>query len=343
MRALLAILAVVVISIQPVIAESEARVRSNDPALETYNILFKAYTKTTHYNKQYITTVLKYLEFLTEHGNYIKKSDIEIAQEIEDYIIQAHDMKSEDMLKIYFARGIIHRRLVQEKQYQLYFDRAMNLAKEIISNQNEFADFLLKLGHAIGIYSGDSHPLKYFTAARAIYSKTQNSKKLAETNYWIGKYYFNRGKNRKSLQFLEQSVTTFQKENSTSKSLIENYRMLIKAYERIKKRDLATPYCQAMGKLLSENNKNSLNLIYYIHPKWNSLDISRTIKSGKVTLSYTVTKEGKVTNIKFFSGNERLFRKAAWAIKHFRYSTQFNNGHPINTHEVKYTFKLKVI
>ena len=183
---------------------------------------------------------------------------------------------------------------------------------------------------------------RYLTTAKKIFAAQPDKPglaKLAETEFYIGKYHLAAKHYETATESLLNSLDTFEKYAPGGQMSMANHAFLIRAYEEQGKRDLATKHCQAIGAKKPLNDDQDYLPVYLIHPNY-PRSAQRTGDEGYVVVELTVDSNGFVKDPKIMeNGGVAAFKKASLeAADKFRYAPRYENGKPVETTGVRYRF-----
>ncbi|RMF14204.1 MAG: TonB family protein [Alphaproteobacteria bacterium] len=118
---------------------------------------------------------------------------------------------------------------------------------------------------------------------------------------------------------------------------------LVTALEELGRSEEATAYCQEIGRYQPPGGTMDYLPIYRTTPIYPSAAAQRGTQ-GYVVVSLTVTKEGRVADIKVIEGNPpgAFERAAIAAARRFRYAPRFHDGKPVDTPDVRYIFTFRL-
>lgn len=184
--------------------------------------------------------------------------------------------------------------------------------------------------------------MRYLRRARDKFTLLEDGaseNKLAQTNFYIGKYQLADKKYKKATEALLTSLETFEKNAPNSRTTMTNHAFLIEAYERRGLSDEATKHCRAIGQKEPIRPNQDYMPVYQVHPVYPS-GAQRSGKEGYAIVELTVDKDGFVKDpfVVEVDGHNSFKEASLKAAQQFRYAPRFENGEAVDTPGVRYRF-----
>ncbi|MBL4836674.1 MAG: TonB family protein [Kordiimonadaceae bacterium] len=227
------------------------------------------------------------------------------------------------------------------------FKRALEIAEVQEGKRSRLVGSVnQEIGEAFATTTGSRGSLKYFETARDIFAKNDTIKDKAQlgiANFWIGKYYLSRRKNKPATKALLTSLNQLEAISPNSQVTLANHAFLISAYEDQGMREEATEHCLAIGRAKPFDPNQDYKPVYRTNPIYPS-SANAAGKEGYAIVSLTVDEKGFVKEPKVieWKGSRAFGREALVAANKFRYVPQFQNGEAIETSDVKYKFSFNL-
>ena len=223
------------------------------------------------------------------------------------------------------------------------YRRALKLA-EIHYPDDTFVEgsIVLEMGKVALQQASSSEALRHLRRARKTFTKQEGGaaqNKLAETNFYLGKFLLADKKYKRATEALLASLSTFEKHAPNSQVTMTNHAFLIEAYEKRGLSEDATKHCQAIGSKSPIDDDQDYQPVYKTFPQY-PVGAQRSGKEGYAIVELTVDKNGFVKDpvaveVKGHNG----FRTASIeAAKRFRYAPRYVDGQPVDTDGVRYKF-----
>ncbi len=187
-----------------------------------------------------------------------------------------------------------------------------------------------------------SNANRYLTAAKKTFETQPGDAglaKLAETEFYIGKFHLAAKHYEIATESLLSSLDTFDSNVPNGQMSMAIHAFLIRAYEEQGMREQATKHCQAIGAKTPITDDQDYLPIYLPSPSY-PRNAQRAGDEGYAIVELTVDKNGFVKDpiaveVKGHNG----FRAASIeGAKKFRYAPRYVDGQPVETEGVRYKF-----
>lgn len=223
------------------------------------------------------------------------------------------------------------------------YRRALKLA-ELHYPDDPFVEgsIVLEMGKVALQEAQSSEALRHLRHARKIFDSQTDpsaSNKLAETNFYLGKFLLADKKYKRATEALLTSLEIFEKNAPDSRVTMTNHAFLIEAYEKRGLRDEATKHCQAIGSKSPQDANQDYMPVYMTQPVY-PISAQRSGKEGYAIIEVTVDANGFVQNPVAIDvdGHPSFEATSIEAVQKFRYAPRYENGRPVETDGVRYRF-----
>lgn len=167
--------------------------------------------------------------------------------------------------------------------------------------------------------------------------------KIAEADFYIGKYMMADGKYERAEESLLKSLEVFEQHAPNSSMTLSNHAFLIRVYEEQGLRDQATKHCRAIGAKTPRNPDQEYMPVYLTGPVYPRA-AQRAGKEGYAIVEFTVDKDGFVKDpyVVEVDGHKTFGTAAANVVSKFRYAPRYKGGSPVDSTGVRYRFSFNL-
>lgn len=201
---------------------------------------------------------------------------------------------------------------------------------------------VLEMGKVALQEAQSSEALRHLRRARKIFENIEDpsaSNKLAETNFYLGKFLLADKKYKNATKALLTSLKIFEENAPDSRVTMTNHAFLIEAYEKRGLRDKATKHCRAIGSKAPQDANQDYMPVYMTQPVY-PRSAQKSGKEGYAIIELTVDKNGFVQNPSAIEvdGHKGFEAASLAAAEQFRYAPRYVDGKPVDTTGVRYRF-----
>ncbi len=309
------------------------------------------------YGEKHISTAnlaLNYVNiFLSNHQRLTKKDDrlkkaVSLYQQVIDSFELEYGEQALELIDPLMGLGLISVNNLNEPVSALrHYNKALAIAKNNSEgNTLIYADLSLEIGKFL-IHKNVTFrkSKRYLKKAYTLYREklTQDDIRVADSAFWLGKYYLMSKRYKKSEKLFLEVYNEFDKADMMAHpKALTTSAFLVEAYEKMGKREEATRFCKVIGEAKPWNINQQQKPIYILEPKWPQSALRRG-KEGFVRVSFVVDEHGFVKDPEILdSGGYAKFKVAALdAIEKWRFAPKFENGQPVDA-KTTYTLDFKL-
>lgn len=161
----------------------------------------------------------------------------------------------------------------------------------------------------------------------------------------LGKLYYTRGMEHKALKAFEFSLDSFEGLNLSDRNYEFNARLfIVKTLSEMGDLDEANKRWVELNKMKTAPISDFESLpVVKSAPRYPASAANSGL-TGSVTLNYTVTKSGVVTDIEVvaWTGSKLFIPPSIKAVEKFKYLPRYENGKPVETRGVENTFTFEM-
>ena len=235
------------------------------------------------------------------------------------------------------------------KDQLMHYVRALELSDSHYGDESmEFAQAAVDAGVTLLHQTKSVKAREFLYAGHGILEK-----KVGEADARTGYAAFNIGRFELAMYNPEQAVIYFQKalagfstpDELPGKYEVVTHGFLVKAYEAMGQRDLATEHCLIVGSMTSllDPGNDQPVLLVVVAPVYPPSANQRNLE-GYVQMSFDVDELGFVKNPAFIErkGPRVLEDAVLEALERFRFAPRFIKGKPVKTEGVEYRFTFEL-
>lgn len=229
------------------------------------------------------------------------------------------------------------------KRAKSIYRRAQKLAEHHYPDDKLITGSIaLEMGKVALQEAHSTEALRYLLQAKKTFAATSKGvsiAKLAETNFYLGKFLLADKKYQRATEALLASLETFEKHTPNSQVTMTNHAFLIEAYEKRGLRDEATKHCRAIGSKSAIKPDQDYLPVYRAGPIYPRA-AQRVSKEGYAIIELTVDKNGFVRSPIAIEvdGHSSFAAASIEAAQSFRYAPRYVDGKPVDTTGVRYRF-----
>ena len=184
--------------------------------------------------------------------------------------------------------------------------------------------------------------LRHLNRARELFAQIKQpgiKTKMAEVDFYIGKFMMAKQDYKKAEQSLLSSLAVYEEIAPNNQVTMSNHAFLIRVYEEQGKSDEATKHCRAIGSKSPRKLDQDYDPIYQVSPIYPQ-SAQRSGSEGYAIVELTVDKNGfvKKPTIVERKGHKGFEKASLDAATKFRYAPRYENGKAVDTNGVRYRF-----
>jgi TonB family protein len=262
-----------------------------------------------------------------------------VMMESMEHAKKAYGEEALELIQIYLDLGKIAASIINNDEYEKYFEKALSTAEKIYGKDTvEAAKIGLSIAESNIVNQGYELKKRYSEYSYKIFKDKlgDSHKHTADALYNLGVLYFSNGNNESAEKYFLEALNIIDNPDSpdTEKEMLTRY-YLVQIYEYRGESGKAEHHLIAIERFKPENSTQEYIPIYKYMPTY-PVKAIRTGKEGYVVVEFDIDEKGFVVNPRVIEKNHSVFVKPALeAVKKCRYLPGFVDGKPVVSKSVR--------